>query len=637
MAGKVLQLFDLITPDQLGCSIANMWVEWNTGRQFKVSEWREVREYIYATDTRHTTAGKLPWSNSTTLPKLTQIRDNLYANYIASMFPKRKWLNWEGSTGRDEDAQKTKAIKDYMMWAVNQPQFKEEVKKLVLDYIDYGNCFVTSEWVDESVEDELTGIKTGFIGPRPVRISPHDIVFNPIAPSFSNTPKITRSLMTIGEAKEILERMSSTETDKELAKEVFDYAMGIRSNVTGMSNQFGATDVQEQDRMFQVDGFQSFQYYLRSDYMELLTFQGDIYDKYNNQLLKNYMIVVIDRHKIAIKKPNPFPLAGQPIHHAGWRIRQDNLWAMGPLDNLVGLQYRLDHITNMKSDILDLTTYPVIKIKGSGTVSDFEWGPMEKIFVDSDGDVEMMAPDVQALQLNVEEQGIQSIMEEMAGSPKEAMGFRTPGEKTAFEVQRLENAASRIFQNKISQFEEQIIEPLLNDMLVLAKQYLSQADIRIIDDEFGSVYFDTITKSDLSANGRLKPIAARHFAEQAELVQNLTNFSQSALGQMQSIQQHFSSVKMAEMIEDALNLEEYDVYQPFVGISEQAEAQRLAQTAQEQLMNEMQTPSGLTPDDYSQGGISANDPAFQSGQPTQQTPQEQQGNSLPPAMAQGAK
>ena len=35
-------------------------------------------------------------------------------------------------------------------------------------------------------------------------------------------------------------------------------------------------------------------------------------------------------------------------------------------------------------------------------------------------------------------------MEEMAGAPKEAMGFRSPGEKTAYEVQRMENAASQV-------------------------------------------------------------------------------------------------------------------------------------------------------------------------------------------------
>jgi len=53
------------------------------------------------------------------------------------------------------------------------------------------------------------------------------------------------------------------------------------------------------------------------------------------------------------------------------------------------------------------------------------------------------------------------------------MGFRSPGEKTKYEVQRLENASARIFQNKINQFEEQIVEPLLNAMLELARRNLA--------------------------------------------------------------------------------------------------------------------------------------------------------------------
>ena len=595
MVGKVLHVDQLISKDQLGCHIANMWTTWNNGRRHQIDAWEELTQYIFATDTRHTTNNKNPWSNSTTLPKLTQIRDNLYANYIATMFPKRRWLKWEGVSRNDEDAKKTTAIKDYMMWAVNQLQFKEEIKKLVLDYIDRGNCMATVEWVDESQEDPRTGIKLGYIGPRIVRISPLDIVMNPIAPSFSKSPKIWRSLMSIGEAKEMLERMSATETDRELADNVFEYLLDVRDSATA----YGDYGIDALDDSFSIAGFDTFRHYLQSDYVELLTFVGDIYDRENNEFLKNHLVVVLDRHKVAVKKPYPYPLAEIPMYHAGWRVRQDNLWAMGPLDNLVGLQYRLDHVENMKSDILDLTAYPVVKIKGSGAVTDFEWGPMEKIFVDADGDVDLLVPDVNALNCNIEIATIESRMEEMAGSPKEAMGFRTPGEKTAYEVQRLENAASRIFQNKIAQFEEQIIEPLLNAMLVLARENLTETQIRTVDEEYGFVDFSTITRADLSANGRLKPIAARHFAEQAEMIQNITNWAQGPLGQDPAIQQHFSSVKLAEMIEDVLNLQDYDIVTPYIRISEASEQQRLMQSAQEQNMVEATTPSGLTPDDYS--------------------------------------
>ena len=592
MVGKVLNLNDLLQPDQLGEAIANRWLEWNNSRQNKIAEWAELRRYIYATDTRHTTNAKLPWSNSTTIPKLTQIRDNLFSNYIATMFPKRRWLNWEGATRSDESRMKTRAVKDYMMWAVNQPQFKETIRKLVLDYIDYGNCFATVEWVDESSEDK-NGIKSGFIGPRAVRISPLDIVMNPTAASFTNSPKIWRSLMSIGEANEVLERLSATETDRELAQEVFNHCMECRSTLSSYS----ATDLVEFDRQYSVDGFDSFRSYLESDYVELLTFAGDIYDRENNELLKNHLIVVIDRCKVAVKKPYPYPLSEVPIYHAGWRVRQDNLWAMGPLDNLVGMQYRLDHIENMKADIIDLTAYPVLKIKGSGEVSEFEWGPMERIYVDQDGDVDVVQPQVNALQYNQELAIIEAKMEEMAGSPKEAMGFRTPGEKTAYEVQRLENAASRVFQNKIAQFEEQIIEPLLNAMLVLAQENLSEATIRVINEQYGAVEFRKITREDISANGRLKPVAARHFAEQAELVHNLTNFAGSPIAAL--VAPHISSVKMAQVIEGALNLEDYEVFTPWIQISESAEAEKMKNAAMESVMTEGMTPSGLTPDDYS--------------------------------------
>jgi hypothetical protein len=120
-------------------------------------------------------------------------------------------------------------------------------------------------------------------------------------------------------------------------------------------------------------------------------------------------------------------------------------------------------------------------------------------------------------------------MEEMAGAPKEAMGFRSPGEKTKYEVQRLENAASRVFQNKINQFEE-IVEPLMNAMLELARRNMSGTmTIKVFNDEFKTSSFQSLTVEDITGIGRIKPVAARHFAEQADLIQNVTNLTNSGL------------------------------------------------------------------------------------------------------------
>jgi len=594
VTSKTLDILDIVDPDRKAVEISNFWMEWDSLRTPFKNNTQELQRYIYATDTTTTTNARLPWSNKTTIPKLCQIRDNLIANYQATMFPKRQWLDWEAHDSESANAETQKKIKNYMLWNVEQPYFKEEIKKLVQDYVDYGNCFATVEWVDNSVET-VQGIKPGFTGARPKRISPLDIVFNPTSTSFTDSPKIIRSIMSIGEARLFLDKMTKTEDEKVIAQAVFDQCMQHRSLV----KQNGPSDYSEISTQYMVDGFGSYYQYLSSNYVELLTFYGDLYDQEENKLYPRRMIVVMDRSKVIYDQPHPYPMAEMPIWHAGWRIRQDNLWAMGPLDNLVGMQYRLDHIENMKADLYDLTTFPPIKIKG--IVSDFEWGPMEKIYVDgSEGsDVEMLAPQTNMIQIDLAIQRYEQLMEEMAGSPKEAMGFRTPGEKTAYEVQRLENAASRIFQNKIGQFEEAIVEPILNGMLIYAKQYLTPTTIRTINSPFNTVSFDEIRQSDLSANGRLKPVAARHFAERAERIQNLTNFVSSGLYQDPAVNVHFSGLKIAEMMEDELDIAEWELVTPYIRISETAEAQQLNNAAQEGVMQAVDTPSGLTPDDYS--------------------------------------
>src|SRR5690606_40088941 len=65
-----------------------------------ISEKSELRNYIFATDTQTTTAGSLPWKNSVHIPKLCQIRDNLQANYMATLFPNDRAIRWERSEER---------------------------------------------------------------------------------------------------------------------------------------------------------------------------------------------------------------------------------------------------------------------------------------------------------------------------------------------------------------------------------------------------------------------------------------------------------------------------------------------------------------------------------------------------------
>lgn len=596
MVGRVINWRDISSPDALGCTVANHWMEWWNLSQTKRASWEEVRKYVYATDTSQTTNSKLPWKNSTTIPKLCQIRDNLNANYTATIFPntKRKFMTWDASEKDANEKDKRDAILNYMAWTFQQDRFKKEIGKLVLDFIDYGNAFAMPEWIDERApkDDALEGRhSTGYVGPSLRRVSPLDIVFNPTAPSFLETPKIIRSIVSIGEIKKILESQS-TDEDHDAYLALYNYLIEVRSVVR--SNP--GADLQVQDAFYQMDGFTSFRAYLESDYVELLTFYGDIFDWDKKEVLQNYKIMVADRHKVLVKKPNPSYFGHPPVFHVGWRPRQDNLWAMGPLDNLVGLQYRVDHIENLKADVFDLLTFPPLKVKGF--VEDFNWGPMERIYIGDEGDVEMMAPPFQILQANIEIGQLLQTMEEMAGSPKEAMGFRTPGEKTAYEVQRLENAASRIFTTRIIQFEE-FLEQCSNAMLEMGRRNMPGVqEIAIFDDDYKYQTFIALTPEDITGAGRLKPIAARHFAEKAEVIQNVTNFYASGPGQDPDVRMHFSSLKLAHFFEDLLGLQDWGLVQPNIRVTEQAEAMRLQNAAQEQVAMEAQTASGLTPDDH---------------------------------------
>ena len=577
-----MTLENVLTPDLLAIRITERYIEWDTLRQTKKNDWEEVRRYVYATDTTQTTNAQLPWKNKTTIPKLCQIRDNLFANYIATLFPKRNWLVWEADNQDSNAVDKRDAIVNYMTWAIEQPTFKGEIEKVVQDYIDFGNCFATVEWIDQRVEQK-DKTQAGFVGPAIRRISPLDIVFNPTAENFISSPKIIRSLISMGELKDLLGRMSNDENQVEY-EELYKYLKDIRFHARTFQG-----DWVQKDRLYAMDGFTSFRAYLLSDFVEVLTFYGDWYDPYEDKFEKNRVITVVDRHKLINNKPNPSFFGYPPIVHSPWRRKQDNIWGMGPLDNLVGMQYRMDHVENMKADIWDLVTYPVQMI--TGFVEEYTWQPGEKIFASDEGKVELIQPEVQIMQSNMEISNLATQMEEMAGAPREAMGIRSPGEKTKYEVQRLENASSRLFQNKIFQFSE-LLEQLLNFMLELARRNMTGIDsIKVFNDEFKTVTFQNLTVDDITGVGRIKPIGARHFAEQAELVQNLTALTGSGL--WPSVQQHFSGVILAKILEQTFDLKDYGVVTPYISIAEQADAQRMVQSLQEQLHQEIGTATGM--------------------------------------------
>lgn len=580
MSKKIAELTSALQPENDASWVSNLWDTFNNQRASKMVDWEEIKKYIFATDTRTTSNASLPWKNSTTLPKLTQIRDNLHSNYLSALFPNDKWLKWQAYNKDSAKRDKARNITAYMENKTRESNYRTEVSKLLYDYIDYGNAFCTVVFETKYKTSDITGEKVvDYVGPKLVRISPEDIVFNPLANSFGDTFKIVRSIKTLGEIK----RLAETEPDQAFWLKVIDNRNRIRELGSGYKRDDFNKAIQ-----YQVDGFGNMYEYFQNDYVEILEFFGDYHDATTGIVHLNRIVTIADRSIVVRNEEIPTYSGRAPIWHVGWRFRPDNLWAMGPLDNLVGMQYRIDHLENLKADAMDLIVHPPLKIIGE--VEEFVWRPGGQIHIDENGDVAPISSELNSLIVaDSQIADLEARMELYAGAPREAMGMRTPGEKTAFEVQSLENAAGRIFQEKITNFEINLVEPSLNGMLETARRNFDGRDmIRVLDTSLGSTKFFEITKEDITASGILRPIGARHFAQQAQELQNLLGIANSPLWTL--IAPHTSGKNLTSFIEDITSISGYEIFKPNIGILEQQETQGMMQQASEDLEMQATVP-----------------------------------------------
>ena len=579
MAGKVAEITQLLQGDNLAKQLSQLYDRWKIQRRPVEEEWKECRNFVFATDTTTTSNSALPWKNKTTLPKLTQIRDNLHANYMDALFPNDNWIRWEGYSEDAVTKDKRRVIEAYIKNKIKESGFKETMSKCVSDYIDYGVAFADVVWVNEYHIDPVTKeTVTTYIGPKAVRISPMDIIFNPTAAEFRMSPKFTRYVKTIGELKKDVDDHPEFRYDKT----AFDKALDTRRILSNMRVE----DIDKAEA-YLADGFGTLSEYYQSGYVEILEFEGDIHDQVTGELMERRIITIVDRSIVLRNIENPSWLGKDSKEMVSWRDRPDNLYGMGPLANLVGMQYRIDHLENLKADAMDLAVQPPLKVVGD--VEPFTWAPFEQVHVPEDGDVAPLFSNPNILAVNNEIAFLLQLMEEMAGAPKEAMGIRTPGEKTAFEIQQLQNAAGRIFQHKTLKFEA-FVEKIVNNMLEVSRRNMDTADLtRVLDDDLGVVSFMSITKSDITAKGKLRPVGARHYANRAQLMQNINGIFSSPVGQM--IAPHVSSKRLADIIEDVMGFEKYDFIRDKVAIVEQMETQKFAEEIQMQAAIEQQVPA----------------------------------------------
>lgn len=588
MTGKSFDVEAVLSPEQMAHEIAIKYDQWKRAREPWENRVEELRDFLFATDTSTTTIRKNPFANSTHIPKLSQIAQNLKANYSSHMFSNTNWINWEAGDRSSDLQDKRRVIEAYIRTKARQQNLVGTFEDLLDDWIFTGVTFSRLDYVTERNIREDTGeVVDIYIGPKLVRISPHDIVFNITASDWTSTPKIVRSLVSMGE----LARMMDENPTLGYVEDLFDKMRTKRELVATHAKQFGRADQQKSNGLI-ADGFGNILEYYQSDLVEILEFYGDWFDIHTGEYLKNHVITIVDRSIVARKEPID-SWHGRPyLYYTTWRDRPDNLIGMGPLDNLVGMQYKIDKLENLRADVFDRIANPEVVEIGDVEFFGTRGAPGGRYVVETGGNVQHLRPDATALQADLQIAQTLQLMEELAGSPREAMGLRSPGEKTAFEVQVLDNAANRLFRNKVRKFEREMIEPVLNDMLELARRNLNGKDVvRAQDETFGTDMFLSITKDDIIASGKLLARGSIHFEKSANAIQNLNMVFNSQIGQI--ILPHISKKKLAAVVEDLISADRFDIIQDNIGVFEDVETQRLIQTAQQQLEEEQLTDGSL--------------------------------------------
>ena len=549
------------TDEQFASYILEQWLEHDSAREGVKTRWSEIEAYKYATDTNNSAMGVNAFDHSTHVPVLSSIAQDLEAIMAQTTTPHEDWFDFSPAVRESANKASKQKVKAYIKNRHKVDSFMEIKRKLDSDYVTYGNCFAMVEFVDETTDD-----KVGYIGPRVVRISPYDIVFNPTATSFERTPKIIRSVIEIGKLAEWRDKGLG---DTSVIEQILEDRSG---NATKRMTQH------EKNQQYYPQGFNNYDSYHASGFLEVLWFYGDMYDPEKKQILKSRRMASIDGKYLIFNDVIDTPTGKPFIYKAGFMDLPDNLWSMGPLDNIVGLNYQINHRENAKNDALDKLINPdLVKIGDVEEVYDEDTGKIEYLAPEGGG-VQELAINTQFFQFGLEVDRLEDTARKAARLPADIVGFRTPGEKTFGEVSALTEGAMRGFIHKAQSYER-FLEKILEAELVISASNLSAALQVPGQVENGVIEFLQITKKDLQVTGSLVARGAQRFARKNQVLSTLTQLSATPL--LQVAAQHISGKALALLVEELAELDGTGVFEEFAAISEQTEAQMVAQQAEQ--------------------------------------------------------
>jgi len=577
MSTQPFTIEDYSDGNRTAAAIAMAWFEWNNYRVNARNLWGEIDSYIHATDTSTTSYNET--DHKTMIPVVSEIHEDLNAIMYGTVLPHDDWLGWRGYDLDAVTVDKRKKVLAYIKHLHTVNGFRKTLRQLLDDYHRYGNSFCQVQYQDHSVKDEEGNVVSGYSGATPVRISPYDIVFNPTAASFEASAKVIRRMMSTGEF------LQWTDSLRERGIEVSEDAVERVLSQRNQGTQNTDTSNVQKNNQYIPDGFGTIEQYYTSGFVEVLWFYGDVYDVKTRSVQKGRCITVVDRDTLLFDKQE----LDCRIHKASWKPRPDNLWSQGALDNVIGLNYMINHRENSKNDAIDRFMNPDRAFVGDVDEVYDEVTGQTKYILPEGGSVTDISPDTTVLSYNNEIEMHLEMARKAARLPQQLSGFRSSGEKTAFEVQSLNDGAFRGFINKAEQFEQEFLEPLITSEIEIAKEYFSSV-VKVLDSDSEGIFSVLeVTKDDLSTNGKLMPYGARRFARALQQQAGLTQLSNTNLSQF--VAPHLDSWNLTQAVNSVYGFEDFQMFRKFASIEEQQQAQQMQALAAEEQVQEFSEPS----------------------------------------------
>lgn len=569
-------------PEQTASDIMYLFHEWNSFKEKQMELWSEIDKYIHATDNSDFNSD---FDHNTFIPVVSEIHEDLQAILYSTIFPHNDWLGWQPFDMAATTKEKRKAVLSYIKHIHGMNGFKHTIRKVIDDFTRYGNSFVQVVHENEVQENEDGTSSVGYIGPSVRRISPYDIVFNPTASSFEKTPKLVKAMKSIGGFVEWTNRLRDRGIP--INEEAVQKALEVRRG-----NSQSDTNTTHKNAQYQ-GGFNSIESYYIDGYIELLWFYGDVYDEETEQVYRNRLIVTVDGSNVLFNTEEKNPC----IFKATWKSRPDNLWGQGALDNIIGMNYMVNHRENAKNDAIDRFIYPDRLYAGDIEEIFDENTNQVKYLTTEGGQVTDITPDTTVLSYDTQIEMHEQRCRRAARLPQQLAGFRTPGEKTATEVQTLHDGAFRGFINKAEQFEQELLESAVKAEILIAKENYSDVIRILAEDEDKLFSWVEVTEEDLKSNGKLVPFGSRRFSRMIQQQIGLQQIAATPL--MELMRPHMNSWALSETFSYVHGFDEFDIFAKFAAIEEQVEQQEFTNLAQQELAasTEQRTPEELTTED----------------------------------------